>query len=51
MPVVIPPLKEQDAIVRFLDNVIVRIARAIRAKRKLIALLEEQKLAVIQRIC
>jgi type I restriction enzyme, S subunit len=49
MPVVIPPLKEQDAIVRFLDNVIVRIARAIRAKRKLIALLEEQKLAVIQR--
>ncbi|MCA1576366.1 MAG: NADAR domain-containing protein [Acidobacteria bacterium] len=49
MPVVIPPLKEQDAIVRFLDNVIVRIARAIRAKRKLIALLEEQKLAIIQR--
>ena len=42
-----PPLPEQDAIVRFLDHADRRIRRYIRAKQKLIALLEEQKQAVI----
>ena len=43
----LPPLTEQTAIVRFLDHADQRIRRYIRAKQKLIALLEEQKQAVI----
>ena len=42
-----PPLSEQVAIVRFLDHADRRILRYIRAKAKLIALLEEQKQAII----
>ena len=41
-----PPFTEQAAIVRFLDHVDRRIRRYIRAKQKLIALLEEQKQAL-----
>ena len=41
------PLPEQTAIVRFLDHADRRIRRYIRAKQKLIALLEEQKQAII----
>ena len=43
----IPPLTEQAAIVRYLDHVDRRIRRYVSAKRKLIALLEEEKQAVI----
>ena len=43
----IPPLSEQNAIVRFLDHADRRIRRYIRGKQKLIALLEEQKQAII----
>ena len=43
----LPPLAEQAAIVRFLDHADRRIQRYTRAKEKLIALLEEQKQAVI----
>ncbi len=49
IPVVVPPLPEQDAIVRFLDHADRRIRRYIRAKQKLIKLLEEQKQAIIHR--
>ena len=45
----VPPLAEQAMIVRFLDHADRRIRRAIRAKQKLIALLNEQKQAVIHR--
>jgi type I restriction enzyme S subunit len=45
----LPPLPEQVAIVRFLDYVERRIRRYIRAKQKLIKLLEEQKQAIIHR--
>lgn len=45
----IPLPDEQAAIARFLDYVDWRIRRYIRAKRKLIALLEEQKQAIIHR--
>ena len=45
----VPPLAEQAAIVRFLDPADRRIRRYIRAKQKLITLLEEQKQAVIHR--
>jgi type I restriction enzyme S subunit len=45
----VPPLSEQTAIVRFLDHVDRRIRRYIRAKQKLIKLLEEQKQAIIHR--
>ncbi|CUS01885.1 Type I DNA specificity S subunit [Candidatus Promineifilum breve] len=45
----IPPLPEQHAIARYLDHIDARIKRAIRAKRKLIALLNEQKQAIIHR--
>ena len=47
LPLVVPPISEQAAIVRYLDHVDRRIQRYIRAKQKLIALLEEQKQAVI----
>ena len=47
--VVVPPLPEQAAIVRFLDHADRRIRRYIRAKQKLIKLLEEQKQAIIHR--
>ena len=43
----VPPAAEQAAIVRFLDYADRRIRRYIRAKQKLIALLEEQKQAII----
>jgi len=49
MPVAVPPPAEQAAIVRFLDWANGRLERAIRAKRKVIALLNEQKQAIIQR--
>ena len=45
--VCVPPIPEQAAIVRFLDHADRRIRRYIRAKQKLIALLEEQKQAFI----
>lgn len=44
-----PPSSEQAAIVRFLDYADRRIRRYIRAKQKLIKLLEEQKQAIIHR--
>ncbi len=47
MPTPFPPPDEQAAIVRFLDHVDRRIRRYIRAKRQLIALLGEQKQAII----
>ena len=43
----LPPRVEQAAIFRFLDHADRRIRRYIRAKQKLIALLEEQKQAII----
>lgn len=49
LPCLAPPLPEQAAIVRFLDYADRRIRRYIRAKKKLIALLNEQKQAIIHR--
>ncbi len=46
VPVVVPPLADQIAIVRFLDHVDRRIARYIAARQRLIALVEEQKRAL-----
>ena len=43
----VPPIDEQTAIVRFLDHATGRIERQIRAKEKLITLLEEQKQVVV----
>jgi len=45
----LPPREEQAAIVGYLDWACGRLDRAIRAKRKVIALLNEQKQAVIHR--
>ena len=42
-----PPLSEQAAIARYLDYVDRRVRRYVEAKRKLIALLEEERQAVI----
>ena len=47
IPTPLPSLAEQAAIVRFLGHADRRIRRYIRAKQKLITLLEEQKQAVI----
>jgi type I restriction enzyme S subunit len=49
IPFFVPPLAEQAAIVRFLDHADRRIRRYIRAKQRLIKLLEEQKQAIIDR--
>jgi type I restriction enzyme S subunit len=49
IPVVIPPLPEQSAIVRFLGWADRRIRRVIRARQKRIKLLEEQKQGIIHR--
>jgi type I restriction enzyme S subunit len=48
-PIPLPPPDEQAAIVRFLDWANGRLERAIRAKRKVIGLLNEQKQAIIHR--
>lgn len=45
----LPPLSEQSAIVRFLEHADFRIRRAVGARRRLIALLNEEKQAVIHR--
>ncbi|MEO5955119.1 MAG: hypothetical protein ABIR36_05430 [Nitrospiraceae bacterium] len=49
IPVLVPSPAEQASIVRFLDWANGRLERAIRAKRKVIALLGEQKQAIIHR--
>jgi len=49
IPVLVPPPEEQAAVVRFLDYANGRLERAIRAKRQVIALLHEQKQAIIHR--
>jgi type I restriction enzyme S subunit len=46
---VFPPPAEQAAIVRFLDHWNGRLEKAIRSKRRVIALLQEQKQAIIHR--
>jgi restriction endonuclease S subunit len=45
----LPPPEEQEAIVRFLDHANRRIDHFIRSKKRLIALLSEQKQAIIHR--
>jgi type I restriction enzyme, S subunit len=47
MPVLIPPATDQIAIIRYLDYADRRIRHYIRARQKLIALLNEQKQAII----
>jgi type I restriction enzyme S subunit len=47
MPSPVPPPEEQVAIVRFLDHADRRIRRYIRAKQKLIALLNEEEQVII----
>jgi type I restriction enzyme S subunit len=49
IPTVVPPLDEQLLIVRFLDWHGAQTAKLIRAKKKIIALLNEQKQAIIHR--
>jgi len=49
IPAVIPEENEQTAIVRFIDYTDRRIRRFIRAKQRIIKLLEEQKQAIIHR--
>lgn len=49
VPVPVPPVQEQVAIVHFLDHADRRIRRFIGAKQKLIALLNEEKQAIIYR--
>jgi type I restriction enzyme S subunit len=46
-PIPLPPPAEQAAIVRFLDHWNGRLEKAIRSKRRVIALLQEQKQAII----
>ncbi len=48
LPSLLPPPDEQAAIARYLDHADARIRRYIHAKRRLIALLNEEKQAIIQ---
>ncbi len=50
IPVLMPTPEEQAAIVRFLDHANRKIDRFIRAKRKLIGLLNEQKQTIILQV-
>ena len=47
IPILVPPKDEQDAIVRFLSHANYRIQKAIQAKHRIIALLNEQQQAII----
>jgi len=47
MEAILPPTEEQEAIVRFLDHANAKLEKAIRSKKKIIALLNEQKQAII----
>ena len=47
--VALPPKSEQHAIVRYLNHVDGRVRRYVAAKRKLIALLEEEKQAIVNK--
>jgi type I restriction enzyme S subunit len=49
LPIFLPPPSEQAAVVRFLDHWNGRLEKAIRSKRRVIALLQEQKQAIIHR--
>ncbi len=49
LAICLPPMNEQESIVRILDHADRRIQRYIRAKQKLIALLNEQKQAIVHR--
>ncbi|NOW85896.1 type I restriction enzyme S subunit [Clostridium beijerinckii] len=44
---IVPPIEEQVQIVKYLDSQIVKINKFIKAKKKLISVLKEQKQAVI----
>lgn len=48
MPILIPPKEDAELIVRYLHALDAKVKRYIRAKRKLIAALQEQKQAIIQ---
>jgi type I restriction enzyme S subunit len=48
IPILCPPIEEQKSMLRFLSEKNVEITRLIRAKRRLIDLLTEQKQAIIQ---
>lgn len=50
IPVLVPSENEQAAIVRFLNHANGRIEKTIRAKKKLIALLNEQKQAIVHHV-
>lgn len=50
IPILVPPPNEQEAIVRFLQYANRRIDCFVRSKRKLIALLEEQKRAIVNQV-
>ena len=49
-PLLIPPADEQAAIVKYLAHANARIDKAIAAKRRLLALLDEQEMAEVSRI-
>lgn len=49
LPLYLPPREEQDIIVKFLDQKLADIDRFIANKERLIALLKEQKAAIINR--
>lgn len=50
MPIIVPTIDEQDQIVKYLDYQLTKINKLIRAKKKLIALLKEQRKTIINEI-
>lgn len=50
IPIPVPAKDEQEFIVRYLDHAELRIAKAIQAKQKMVALLNEQKQVIISEL-
>jgi type I restriction enzyme S subunit len=50
VPIFIPPRPEQDQIVKYLDHKIAKINKFIKAKKKLIVILKEQRRTIINEI-
>lgn len=49
IPILMPPVEEQDQITRFTNSVVRATSKLVRAKRRVIELLNEQKQAIIHR--
>lgn len=50
IPVQLPPLEEQELLIRFMDRADISIARAVTAKRQLVEFLDEERRAITSQL-